>query len=139
VETAPFAAQPNPDDNSNNNNLNFESKSTGAGVTRNNSASTTSSGTTSGSSTGAAARYTREERIWLHGNYRGEAPFLQAWGLDIRRGEDREEGMRLVRELMGAERGPNSNLNGNQRSEGGNGGGGGGEDGSWSQGRYELL
>ncbi|KAL2159046.1 hypothetical protein VTH06DRAFT_2805 [Thermothelomyces fergusii] len=30
-----------------------------------------------------AVRHTREERVWLHVNYRGEAPFLRAWGLDI--------------------------------------------------------
>ncbi|KAK3291778.1 uncharacterized protein B0H64DRAFT_435544 [Chaetomium fimeti] len=38
-------------------------------------------------------RHTRQERIWLHVNYRGEAPFLQAWGLDIGTVADRVEGM----------------------------------------------
>ncbi|KAK4183656.1 hypothetical protein QBC35DRAFT_393424 [Podospora australis] len=45
-------------------------------------------------------RHTRQERAWLHANYRGEAPFLQAWGLDISRQKDREEGLALMRELM---------------------------------------
>ncbi|KAK1750504.1 hypothetical protein QBC47DRAFT_393599 [Echria macrotheca] len=49
-------------------------------------------------------RHTREERMWLHHNYRGEAPFLQAWGLDIANAEDREEGLDMLRELMAAER-----------------------------------
>ncbi|KAK3325034.1 hypothetical protein B0H66DRAFT_109231 [Apodospora peruviana] len=45
-------------------------------------------------------RHTREERMWLHENYRGEAPFLLAWGLDITRMEDREEGLAILRDLM---------------------------------------
>lgn len=49
-------------------------------------------------------KYTREELVWLHHNYRGEAPFFLAWGLDIRNEEEREEGMEILRELMQAER-----------------------------------
>ncbi|AEO55803.1 hypothetical protein MYCTH_2299997 [Thermothelomyces thermophilus ATCC 42464] len=48
-------------------------------------------------------RHTREERVWLHVNYRGEAPFLQAWGLDIANPGDRLEGLTILRELMQAE------------------------------------
>ncbi|KAK3686138.1 hypothetical protein B0T22DRAFT_483041 [Podospora appendiculata] len=48
-------------------------------------------------------RHTREERMWLHANYRGEAPFLLAWGLNIDRREDREEGMVILRDLMTAQ------------------------------------
>ncbi|KAK4220703.1 hypothetical protein QBC38DRAFT_378479 [Podospora fimiseda] len=44
--------------------------------------------------------HTRQERVWLHTNYRGEAPFLEAWGLDISRQRDREEGLMILRELM---------------------------------------
>ncbi|KAK0638546.1 hypothetical protein B0T16DRAFT_421335 [Cercophora newfieldiana] len=97
------------------------------GVSRNNSASTTGSIT---------ARYTREERIWLHSNYRGEAPFLQAWGLDIKKEEDRAEGIRMVRELMSAEANPGSRGNGDGARGGRGPYQGGGED--WSQARYEL-
>lgn len=64
------------------------------------SVSRSGSASTSGSVT---SRYTRKERIWLHSNYRGEAPFLQAWGLDIEKDDDRREGVRIVRELMDAE------------------------------------
>ncbi|KAK3328571.1 hypothetical protein B0T19DRAFT_194904 [Cercophora scortea] len=65
----------------------------------------------SGSEAAAAAagvwrgRHTREERMWLHANYRGEAPFLLAWGLNIDRREDREEGMVILRDLMMAQAG----------------------------------
>jgi hypothetical protein len=48
--------------------------------------------------------HTREERAWLHVNYRGEAPFLLAWGLHIARPGDREEGLLILRDLMQAER-----------------------------------
>ncbi|KAL2265922.1 hypothetical protein VTJ83DRAFT_5274 [Remersonia thermophila] len=48
-------------------------------------------------------QHTREERIWLHANYRGEAPFLEAWGLDITKLSHRLQGLELVRELMIAE------------------------------------
>ncbi|KAK3309238.1 uncharacterized protein B0T15DRAFT_573259 [Chaetomium strumarium] len=48
-------------------------------------------------------RHTRQERIWLHVNYRGEAPFLKAWGLDIGRRSDRLEGLAILRELIHAE------------------------------------
>jgi len=88
--------------------------------------------------------------VWLHTNYRGEAPFLQAWGLDIKKEGERMEGMRMVRELMAAERGE---VEGGQRGKGvgsgsGSGGGSGGggfggrgptEGEDLSQGRYELL
>ncbi|KAK4196779.1 hypothetical protein QBC40DRAFT_286761 [Triangularia verruculosa] len=50
-----------------------------------------------GSTTG---RYSRQERMWLHRNYRGEAPFLSAWGLDITSQHDREEGVGILKELM---------------------------------------
>ncbi|KAH6635096.1 hypothetical protein B0J18DRAFT_417903, partial [Chaetomium sp. MPI-SDFR-AT-0129] len=46
---------------------------------------------------------TRQDRIWLHINYRGEAPFLQAWGLDITKPADRIEGLAILRELIQAE------------------------------------
>ena len=45
-------------------------------------------------------KYTRHELIWLHRNYRGELPFLRAWGLDISSAEDRAEGLEMLRELM---------------------------------------
>jgi hypothetical protein len=48
-------------------------------------------------------RHTRQERIWLHVNYRGEAPFLKAWGLDIGKRSDRLEGLAILRELIHAE------------------------------------
>ncbi|KAL2196620.1 hypothetical protein P885DRAFT_78346 [Corynascus similis CBS 632.67] len=51
----------------------------------------------------AGVRHTRRERVWLHVNYRGEAPFLRAWGLDIARLSDRLEGLVILRELMQAE------------------------------------
>ncbi|KAK4668376.1 uncharacterized protein QC763_0046400 [Podospora pseudopauciseta] len=41
-----------------------------------------------------------QERMWLHRHYRGEAPFLAAWGLDIASQQDREEGVGIVKELM---------------------------------------
>lgn len=56
-------------------------------------------------------RHTGQERVWLHVNYRGEAPFLQAWGLDITKLSDRLEGLSILRDLMQAEkdkRGPDS-------------------------------
>ncbi|KAM7183530.1 hypothetical protein V8F20_012592 [Naviculisporaceae sp. PSN 640] len=49
----------------------------------------------------ARSRYTKEERMWLHQHYRGEAPFLRAWGLDIKSVADREEGLVILRDLMG--------------------------------------
>ncbi|KAK4120979.1 hypothetical protein N657DRAFT_673764 [Parathielavia appendiculata] len=52
----------------------------------------------------APLRYTRQERIWLHVNYRGEVPFLKAWGLDIKKAADRVEGVAILRDLMQAER-----------------------------------
>ncbi|KAL2148442.1 hypothetical protein VTH82DRAFT_2362 [Thermothelomyces myriococcoides] len=57
----------------------------------------------SDSSPKLVVRHTREERIWLHVNYRGEAPFLQAWGLDIANPADRLEGLAILRDLMQAE------------------------------------
>ncbi|KAK6851607.1 hypothetical protein PG995_011732 [Apiospora arundinis] len=48
-------------------------------------------------------RFTREERLWLHRNYRGEANFLRAWGLSIDSEEDRDEGAALLRELVQSE------------------------------------
>lgn len=51
-----------------------------------------------------SVRHTQQERIWLHVNYRGEAPFLQAWGLDIARPADRLEGLSILRDLMQAEK-----------------------------------
>jgi hypothetical protein len=48
-------------------------------------------------------RHTRQERIWLHVNYRGEGPFLKAWALDITKVADRIEGLAIVRELIQAE------------------------------------
>lgn len=48
-------------------------------------------------------RHTREERLWLHRNYRGEANFLRAWGLSIDSEEDRDEGAALLRELCQSE------------------------------------
>ncbi|KAK7918112.1 hypothetical protein PG985_009986 [Apiospora marii] len=48
-------------------------------------------------------RHTREERLWLHRNYRGEANFLRAWGLSIDNEEDRDEGAALLRELCQSE------------------------------------
>ncbi|KAK4097556.1 hypothetical protein N658DRAFT_569231 [Parathielavia hyrcaniae] len=53
-------------------------------------------------------RHTRKERIFLHVNYRGEAPFLKAWGLDIKKPADRVEGLAILRDLMQAERERNS-------------------------------
>ena len=51
----------------------------------------------------AAVTFTRKERIWLHINYRGEGPFLRAWGLDITKPVDRSEGLALLRDLIQAE------------------------------------
>ncbi|KAI1077421.1 hypothetical protein F5B20DRAFT_275561 [Whalleya microplaca] len=49
------------------------------------------------------SRYSPQERLWLHRNYRGEATFLKAWGLSMDSEEDREEGMAMMRELMESE------------------------------------
>ena len=38
--------------------------------------------------------------MWLHQHYRGEAPFLRAWGLDIKSAADREEGVVILRDLI---------------------------------------
>ncbi|KAK4645241.1 hypothetical protein QC761_001160 [Podospora bellae-mahoneyi] len=45
-------------------------------------------------------KYSLQERMWLHRNYRGEAPFLAAWGLDIASQQDQGEGVSRVKELM---------------------------------------
>jgi hypothetical protein len=50
-------------------------------------------------------RHTRQERKWLHVNYKGEAPFLKAWGLDITSASDRVEGLAILKDLMQAEEG----------------------------------
>jgi hypothetical protein len=52
----------------------------------------------------SAGRFSTDERLWLHKNYRGEVPFLRAWGLDIKSEEERDEGVGIMRELMAAER-----------------------------------
>ncbi|KAI1327935.1 hypothetical protein F5Y16DRAFT_167167 [Xylariaceae sp. FL0255] len=48
-------------------------------------------------------KMTSRERFWLHRHYRGEATFLKAWGLQITNNEDREEGLRILRELIRGE------------------------------------
>ena len=60
--------------------------------------------TRSKAETADSAQHTRRERVWLHINYRGESPFLQAWGMDISKPIDRVEGLALLRELIQAER-----------------------------------
>lgn len=52
---------------------------------------------------GAEQKLTSKERLWLHRNYRGEAMFFRAWGLQISSEEDREEGRGIMRELMEGE------------------------------------
>ena len=51
----------------------------------------------------SSSRYTAQERLWLHRNYRGEANFLKSWGLRIESDADRSEGADLLRELMRSE------------------------------------
>jgi hypothetical protein len=53
--------------------------------------------------TSQGVRHSRQERKWLHVNYKGEAPFLKAWGLDIRSVSDRLEGLAILKDLMQAE------------------------------------
>lgn len=48
-------------------------------------------------------RHTAQERVWLHKNYRGEAAFLKAWGLDIEHEQNRDEGKAILQDLMQAE------------------------------------
>ncbi|KAL7626436.1 hypothetical protein AAE478_003208 [Parahypoxylon ruwenzoriense] len=48
-------------------------------------------------------KFTPEEMLWLHRNYRGEATFLHAWGLHITREVERQHGYKILRELMAAE------------------------------------
>ena len=64
-----------------------------------------------------APQLTSQERLWLHRNYRGEAPFLKAWGLSIESEEEREEGRVLLLELMQAEKENNSHSNSSSTSE----------------------
>lgn len=52
---------------------------------------------------GTKQKLTPKERFWLHRQYRGEASFLQAWGLDIANESDRDEGLLILRELMEGE------------------------------------
>ncbi|KAI0551144.1 hypothetical protein F4679DRAFT_540545 [Xylaria curta] len=52
---------------------------------------------------GTEQKLTPKERFWLHRHYRGEASFLKAWGLEITIEEDREEGRRILRELIEGE------------------------------------
>ncbi|KAI1114285.1 hypothetical protein F5Y14DRAFT_189261 [Nemania sp. NC0429] len=58
---------------------------------------------TDGQQQGSEQKLTSKERLWLHRNYRGEAMFLRAWGLQIASEEDREEGRGILRELMEGE------------------------------------
>ncbi|KAI0403987.1 hypothetical protein F4802DRAFT_269391 [Xylaria palmicola] len=51
----------------------------------------------------AEKKLTSKERFWLHRHYRGEAMFLNAWGLQITSEEDRKEGRKILRELMEGE------------------------------------
>ncbi|KAI0379661.1 hypothetical protein F5Y04DRAFT_290248 [Hypomontagnella monticulosa] len=53
---------------------------------------------------GENGRFTLEQILWLHQNYRGEATFLKAWGFHITREVDRERGLEILQALMGAER-----------------------------------
>lgn len=64
----------------------------------------------------APPKYTRSELIWLHRNYRGELPFLRAWGLDISSAEDRAEGLEMLRELMLEEEEEGGTRGGHERS-----------------------
>ncbi|KAI0846043.1 hypothetical protein F5Y00DRAFT_264937 [Daldinia vernicosa] len=48
-------------------------------------------------------RFTAEQVLWLHQNYRGEATFLKAWGLHVSRDADREQGREIMEMLMAAE------------------------------------
>ncbi|KAI2616691.1 hypothetical protein GGS26DRAFT_578015 [Hypomontagnella submonticulosa] len=52
---------------------------------------------------GDNGRFTLEEILWLHQNYRGEATFLKAWGFHITREGEREQGLEILRALMSAE------------------------------------
>ncbi|KAI0517542.1 hypothetical protein F5B22DRAFT_603334 [Xylaria bambusicola] len=52
---------------------------------------------------GPEHQLTSKERFWLHRHYRGEAVFLKAWGLQIESEQDRQEGRRILRELMEGE------------------------------------
>ncbi|KAI1747667.1 hypothetical protein F4782DRAFT_535214 [Xylaria castorea] len=56
-----------------------------------------------GQQPGTEQKLTSKERFWLHRHYRGEAAFLKAWGLEITSEEDREEGRRIMRELIEGE------------------------------------
>ncbi|KAK5636060.1 hypothetical protein RRF57_011772 [Xylaria bambusicola] len=52
---------------------------------------------------GPEHQLTSKERFWLHRHYRGEAVFLKAWGLQIESEHERQEGRRILRELMEGE------------------------------------
>ncbi|KAI0456693.1 hypothetical protein F5B21DRAFT_501992 [Xylaria acuta] len=56
-----------------------------------------------GQQSGTEQKLSSKERFWLHRHYRGEATFLKAWGLEITSEEDREEGHRILRELIEGE------------------------------------
>ncbi|RYO76467.1 hypothetical protein DL766_006399 [Monosporascus sp. MC13-8B] len=64
---------------------------------------TTGSGNSTQPKSRRPPRHTPQERLWLHRNYRGEAPFLKAWGLSINSEEDREEGKTILQDLMRGE------------------------------------
>ncbi|KAI1847415.1 hypothetical protein JX265_005525 [Neoarthrinium moseri] len=51
----------------------------------------------------SSLRHSPQERLWLHRNYRGEATFLKAWGLNIEKADDRDEGITIMKELMASE------------------------------------
>ncbi len=55
--------------------------------------------------------------MWLHANYRGEAPFLRAWGLDIRNPDDRAFGIEILEDLMQVEEGEEEDLEGETQVE----------------------
>ncbi|KAI0205307.1 hypothetical protein F4808DRAFT_411253 [Astrocystis sublimbata] len=54
-------------------------------------------------SPGPESKLNPKERFWLHRHYRGEATFLRAWGLEITNDEEREEGRKIMRELIEGE------------------------------------
>lgn len=78
--------------------------------------SSSSDTTSNKATTTAPPKYTRSELIWLHRNYRGELPFLRAWGLDIASVEDRAEGLEMLRELMLEEEEEGGARGGHERS-----------------------
>ncbi|KAI1171921.1 hypothetical protein F4777DRAFT_563872 [Nemania sp. FL0916] len=62
-------------------------------------------------------KLTPKERLWLHRHYRGEAGFLNAWGLQIGSEEDRGEGRTILRELMAGEQAEEENNKHNKEKE----------------------